>query len=63
MNDPKFKEGDWVKDKNGTQGMTVVGYADGDTASGGPGEVRCRYKTETGEEKEESFPEEDLVQI
>jgi len=60
MNDQKLKEGDWVKEKNGTRGMTVVGYAKDD---GEPGEVRCRYKTESGEETEASFSEDDLVSI
>jgi len=60
MNDTKFKEGDWVKEKNGTRGMTVLGYVQGD---GEPGEVRCRYQTEAGEETEDSFSEDDLVSI
>jgi uncharacterized protein YodC (DUF2158 family) len=60
MKDPKFKEGDWVKEKNGTQGMTVVGYAKEDCKAG---EVRCRYHAESGEEREASFSENDLVLI
>ncbi|WP_439585013.1 hypothetical protein [Dyadobacter bucti] len=61
MDDTKFKEGDWVKEKNGTRGMTVVGYAKDEAE--GQGEVRCRYKTESGEETEAGFPEDDLVSI
>jgi uncharacterized protein YodC (DUF2158 family) len=55
MENQKFKEGDWVKKKNGTQGMTVTGYENG--------EVRCKYKDGEGHEIEESFQEEDLIAL
>ena len=55
MNNPKFEEGTWVKEKNGTTGMTVVGNADG--------EVRCKFDNEEGEEVEDTFREEDLVAL
>lgn len=53
MNNPKFKEGDWVKEKTGTKGMTVVSTSNG--------QVLCRLKTDDGQEIEESFNEEELA--
>lgn len=53
MNNPKFRKGDWVKEKNGTRGMTVIGYTNG--------QVICGLKTEDGKEKKENFNEEDLA--
>jgi len=61
MNDPKFKEGDWVKEKNGTKGMTVVSNNEND--SGFTGEVLCRFKNEEGENIEQNFKEADLVPL
>lgn len=57
MSDLKFKEGDWVKEKNGTQGMTVIGY------EGNAGQVRCQYKNAEGESVEKIFQEEELVKL
>jgi len=56
MENQKFKEGDWVKEKNGTQGMTVIDYADS-------GEVRCKFKDGENHEVEEKFKEEDLIAL
>jgi len=58
MNEPKFQEGDWVKQVNGTQGMTVVSNIVGDSEF--TGEVKCRYKNSVGEEVESNFWEADL---
>jgi len=63
MGDPQFKEGDWVKDKNGTQGMTVVSYVKDTGNTEYTGEVRCRYKNSVGEEVESNFWEADLVKL
>ncbi|MCE7042454.1 hypothetical protein [Dyadobacter sp. CY312] len=57
MENQKFKEGDWVKEKNGTQGMTVIGYAhDSD-------EVRCKFRDNEEHDVEESFKEDDLIAL
>lgn len=61
MSDPKFKEGDWVKEKNGTTGMTVVSNVE--DHSGFTGEVRVRYKNAEGENVESNFKESDLVAL
>jgi uncharacterized protein YodC (DUF2158 family) len=61
MDQHKFKEGDWVKGKTGTQGMTVVTYIT--HGSDFAGEVRCRFTNAVGEEVEENFWEEDLVAL
>lgn len=61
MSDPKFKEGDWVKEKMGTTGMTVVSNVEQNSEF--TGEVTCKYKTAEGEEIEENFKEEDLVSL
>lgn len=63
MNEPKYKEGDWVKEKTGTQGMTVVSYNKDSVTSELTGEVRCRFKNSVGEEVENNFWEDDLVQL
>ncbi|REA60886.1 hypothetical protein DSL64_13370 [Dyadobacter luteus] len=63
MENHKFKEGDWVKEKNGTTGMTVVSYVSDTSGSEPSGEVRCRFKNATGEEVEENFWEQDLVTL
>jgi uncharacterized protein YodC (DUF2158 family) len=62
MDKPKFKEGDWVKEKTGTRGMTVVASSqtDGQTDSS---KVRCRFKQEDGTDREENFKESDLVPL
>jgi uncharacterized protein YodC (DUF2158 family) len=57
MENQKFKEGDWVKKKNGTQGMTVIGYVNGNQ------EVRCKFKNGEGQEVEDNFKEEDLISL
>jgi len=61
MNDPKFKEGDWVKEKMGTTGMTVVSNVEENSEF--TGEVRCKYKNAEGEEIEGNFKEADLVSL
>jgi len=58
MSEPKFKEGEWVKEKNGTKGMTVVSNDES-----GSGEVLCRFKNEEGENIEQNFKEADLVPL
>ncbi len=63
MNDMQFKEGEWVKEKNGTQGMTVVSYIKDEGMDGLTGEVRCRFKNAVGESVEENFWEADLVKL
>jgi len=60
MNDPKFNEGDWVKQRNGTQGMTVVSYVKDGNDAELTGEIRCRFKNSVGEEVECNFWEDDL---
>ena len=57
MENQKFKEGDWVKEKNGTQGMTVVGYSEDS------GEVKCRFKDGEDHDVEEMFKESDLIAL
>jgi uncharacterized protein YodC (DUF2158 family) len=61
MDQSKFKEGDWVKEKTGTQGMTVVAYVT--TGSALTGEVRCRFTNAVGEAVEANFWEQDLVAL
>jgi uncharacterized protein YodC (DUF2158 family) len=63
MEDQKFKEGDWVKEKNSTTGMTVVSYIEDSATGGQTGEVRCRFKNATGEQVEENFWAADLVAL
>ena len=63
MSEPQFKEGEWVKEKTGTQGMTVVSNnIDGETNEF-TGEVRCRFKNSVDEEVESNFWEADLVKL
>ena len=63
MEEQKFKEGDWVKEKNGTQGMTIVSYIIDGVTDEPTGEVRCRYKNANGEEVESNFWAEDLAEL
>ncbi|HEV7381725.1 MAG TPA: hypothetical protein VGN64_18140 [Dyadobacter sp.] len=63
MENQEFKEGDWVKEKNGTTGMTVVEYIVDGATSEPTGEVRCRFKNATGDEIEENFWAQDLVTL
>lgn len=58
MSESKFKEGEWVKEKNGTKGMTVVSNGEN-----GSGEVLCRFKNEEGENIEQNFKVADLVPL
>jgi uncharacterized protein YodC (DUF2158 family) len=61
MHESKFKEGDWVKVRTGTQGMTVVSYITKESTF--TGEVRCRFTNAVGEQVEENFWEQDLVAL
>ena len=63
MSEPKFKEGDWVKEKNGTTGMTVVSNVIDETTNEFSKSVRCRFKNSVGEEVEENFAEDNLVTL
>jgi uncharacterized protein YodC (DUF2158 family) len=63
MKEPKYKEGEWVKEKNGTQGMTVVENVVDSVTSDHTGEVRCRFKNSTGQEVESNFWEDDLLPL
>jgi uncharacterized protein YodC (DUF2158 family) len=62
MDEPRYKVGDWVKEKNGTQGMTVISYVR-DENSSFTGEVRCQYKNAVGETVESTFWDDDLVKL
>ncbi|WP_215242306.1 hypothetical protein [Dyadobacter helix] len=53
MDDPQFKEGAWVKEKNGTNGMTVIRYLS-------DGQLLCRYTNAEGVEEEGEFKASDL---
>ena len=59
-NETEFQEGDWVKEKNGTRGMTVASYGDGDAGSR---KITCRFKDENGEEVEKTFDESELAPL
>ncbi|TLV02524.1 hypothetical protein [Dyadobacter luticola] len=61
MDEQKFKAGDWVKEKNGTTGMSVVEYSVG--GSGDGGRVKVKYKNEENEEVEGEFAEDELVPL
>jgi len=61
MSDPKFEEGTWVKEKNGTKGMTIISNVVDETTYEYAGEVRCRFTNAVGEEVEDTFRESDLV--
>jgi uncharacterized protein YodC (DUF2158 family) len=63
MDDQQLKEGDWVKEKNGTQGMTVVAHVKDYHTSERTGEVKCRYKNSVGDTVESNFWEADLVRL
>jgi uncharacterized protein YodC (DUF2158 family) len=56
MSNSKFSEGAWVKEKNGTKGMTVVRYESS-------GKVVCKYADEEGHDVEGEFDEADLVTL
>lgn len=58
MENQQFETGAWVKKKDGTRGMTVVGYAGGDERI-----VKCKYTDEEGNLVEKEFPETDLVSL
>ena len=61
MSSVKFKEGDWVKEKNGTQGMIVIRRMEENMGESGR-KVACRYKDpeDSDNEKEELFDEDQL---
>lgn len=63
MDKPRFKEGDWVKEKTGTRGMTVVGITQTGRDAKSYGKVRCRFKQEDGSDAEADFKESDLVPL
>ena len=63
MNEVQLKEGDWVKEKNGTQGMTVVAHVQDSRTKEPTGEVKCQYKNAVGETVESNFWEADLIKI
>lgn len=61
MDNQKFNEGAWVKEKTGTKGMTVVRYVsqkDSESAK-----VICKYADEEGHDVEGEFLEADLAAL
>jgi uncharacterized protein YodC (DUF2158 family) len=63
MDKLRLKEGDWVKERTGTKGMTVVALLQTSERINGPGLVRCRFKQDDGTEAEADFKESDLARL